>query len=221
MSRKRRCAKLVWETHIASDHCVLLARCVDVDVFAAIQMVFLFQFFPDDRKHALDSFAFVASRLECKSYAVGFMFLLAASTNRDAFTPSLRRLWERKKNVTFHVFAHVSYPGCEDSRGYNKACGWSCICPCDVLGFLKNRRNSRRASNSLGYDIVRKSGVLVLYLPKRTMVLPLFRHCTMVIGHRLVLHILWVPCTVNSMVEDHKIWYGIIRYCVWNIPWYV
>ncbi len=153
MSRKRRCAKLVWETHIASDHCVLLARCVDVDVFAAIQVVFLFQFFPDDRKHALDSFAFVASRLECKSYAVGFMFLLAASTNRDAFTPSLRRLWEREKNVTFHVFAHVSYPGCEDSRGYNKACGWSCICPCDVLGFLKNRRNSRRASNSLGYNI--------------------------------------------------------------------
>lgn len=54
------------------------------------------------------------------------------------FTPSLRRLWERKKkNLTFHVFAHVSYPGCENSRGYNKACGWSCICPCDVLGFLK------------------------------------------------------------------------------------
>lgn len=97
---------------------------MDVDVFAAIQVVFLFQFFPDDRKHALDLFAFVASRPECKSYAVGFMFLLAASTNRDAFYSIITApVREEKKKVTFHVFAHVSYPGCENSRGYNKACG--------------------------------------------------------------------------------------------------
>lgn len=139
LSRKRRCAKLVWETHIASDHCVLLAPCVDVDVFAVIQEVFLFHFFTDDRKHALDSFAFVASRPECKGNVLGFIFLLACIHQSLCFLLHHYGAWERerKKNVTFHVFAHVSYPGCENSRGYNEACGWSCICPCDVFGFLK------------------------------------------------------------------------------------
>lgn len=52
------------------------------------------------------------------------------------YSPSLRRMREEEKNATFHVFAHVSYPGCENNRACNKACGWNCMCPCDALGFF-------------------------------------------------------------------------------------
>jgi len=104
------------------------------------------RFFCFNSSPVIESTRWIHSRLSrrVRSATATFwvlFFFSPASTNHAAFysiiTAHEKERERGEKNVTFHVFAHVSYPGCENSRGYNETCGWSWICPSDVFGFLK------------------------------------------------------------------------------------